>query len=193
MEKPILRPFSNMRVLSWTSDNLQAMFEVSSTSMNMQTNTPSAFGSMAEIYERSSAGAHRTIARKLMFLSPESTSSSQVLDNATGTGFVIEELQRHISCNMPDWDIKIVIAADAATPMIQYLNAKLARMRSTGALSNLDSVKTYTVRAEELSAAVVPNDTITHSYMSFGIFFCTGPRLAAFNIHRSTAPGELLL
>lgn len=162
--------------------------------MGSQKDIPVAFGKMAEIYEKSSAGSHRLIARKLMSLSPPFNHSSRVLDNATGTGFVVEELQRHISSTLPSSDIKIpVVATDAAPTMIQYLDAKIARMKAAGEMPNLDPLKTYAVRAEDLDATIIPDNTLTHSYMSFGVFFCTDPISAASNIYRSLAPGGTAL
>lgn len=156
--------------------------------------TVSAFASFANRYEKGTGGATREVARKLMSMSPPFTSNSKILDNATGTGIVIEEIQNHISFANPSNDIRIpVIAADAAQPMIDNLNAKLKHAQDTSAWPNLSPVATHTVPAENLDSAVVPHNSITHAYMNFGIFFCKDPNLAASHIYRSLTPGGTAL
>jgi len=151
--------------------------------------TVSAFASFANRYEKGTGGATREIARQLMSMSPTFTNNSKILDNATGTGIVIEEIQNHISSANPSNNIRIqVIAADAAQPMIDNLNAKLKHAQDNSAWPNLSPVTTHTVPAENLDSAVVPDDSITHAYMNFGIFFCKDPNLAASHIYRSLTP-----
>lgn len=91
---------------------------------------------------------------------------------------------------MSDSGIKIaVIAVEVASSMIQYLDDKIARLRATALLPNLNSIVTHMGRAEDLDASVIASNTITHAYMNFGIFACTDPTLAASNINRTLVPG----
>jgi len=145
----------------------------------------SAFANFADKYEKGTGGTTRYIARKLILSSPPFTDDSKVLDNATGTGIVIEEIQRSLSGT----SIRVpVIAADAAGSMIDCLNAKLDHAAGQNGWPNV-TVKTHTVPAEKLDQNVVPPGCITHAYMNFGLFFCSDPVLAASHIYRCLAPG----
>lgn len=150
------------------------------------------FANLADKYEHGTGGFTREVARKVMSMSPPFTNNSKVLDNATGTGIVVEEIQKHISATNPNSNSHIqipVIAADAAQPMIDHLNAKLKHVEANNAWPNLNLVTTHAVPAEQLDERVVPSGSITHAYMNFGIFFCSDPVQAASHMYRSLAPG----
>lgn len=151
----------------------------------MGSHAVSAFANFANKYEKGTGGTTRYIARKLILMSPPFTDDSKVLDNATGTGIVIEEIQRTLSGGRTQVP---VIAADAAQPMIDNLNAKVDHAAKTNTWPNV-SVKTHAVPAEKLGESVVSSNSITHAYMNFGLFFCSDPVLAASHIFRCLVPG----
>lgn len=146
------------------------------------------FSNLAEKYEKGISSTTRPVAARLIALSPPFTDQSRILDNACGPGVVTEEIQRFIASKGPQNGLKIpVIAADAAPPMIQAFNAKIAQAKDSW--PNIGSIKTYAIPAEGLDESVLPTDTITHAYMNFGLFFCTDPVKAASHIYRSLVPG----
>lgn len=142
------------------------------------------------MYEKSVGGATRDIAQKLISVSPPFTSSSKILDNATGTGIMLEEIQKHISSTDSSSTLKLpVVAADVAPAMIDCLNAKLKQVQSTNSWPNLGPVTTHAVPAEQLDESIVPDNSITHAYMNFGLFFCNDALQAASHIHRALSAG----
>jgi len=150
----------------------------------------SAFANYANKYEKGTGGATRHIAQRLMSMSPAFTNDSTVLDNACGTGIVTEEVNERISSTNSHANIKItVIAADAAAPMVDNLNSRIEHAEGTAAWPDIGSISTHVVPAESLDSTIVPSDSITHSYMNFGLFFCSDPIKAAEHIYRSLAPG----
>jgi len=152
----------------------------------------SAFGSFAEKYERGTGGATRHIARRLVSMSPPFSHGSIVLDNACGTGIVTEEIQRHVSSTYKgsDRDVSIkVIGADPAAPMVEVFQQKSKHAKANAAWPNVASLSLHTVAAEDLNEAIAPSNSVTHSYMNFGLFFCTNPAKAAEHVYRSLAPG----
>lgn len=150
-----------------------------------------AFGDFATKYEKGTGGTTRYIAQRLMERSPPFLDGSVILDNACGTGIVVEEVQNTI-LSSPDTakdNIKIqVYAADAATQMVDILRAKANHAESHGTWPNISSVRIEAVPAENLDESIVPSNSITHSYMNFGLFFCFDPIKAAQHIYRSLAP-----
>ncbi|KAJ9660909.1 hypothetical protein H2198_002254 [Neophaeococcomyces mojaviensis] len=149
-----------------------------------------AFANYANKYEKGTGGATRYIAQRLMSMSPAFTNDSTVLDNACGTGIVTEEIHKRISFTSSPANTKItVVAADAAAPMIDNLNSKIKHVEGTAAWLNIGSISTHVVPAESLDSTIVPSDSITHSYMNFGLFFCSDAIKAAEHIYRSLAPG----
>ncbi|KAJ9655648.1 hypothetical protein H2198_005546 [Neophaeococcomyces mojaviensis] len=151
-----------------------------------------AFASFAEKYEKGTGGATRYVAQRLVSMSPPFSDGSVVLDNACGTGIVTEEIQRHLQSTTQGTDGNInvqVYGADAAPPMVEIFQAKVKHAKENGTWPNLKIVSLRTVPAEELDETIVPSNSITHSYMNFGLFFCTDPVKAAGHIYRSLAPG----
>jgi len=77
----------------------------------------SAFASFTDRYQKSTEGATHDVVHKLMLMSPPFTDNPRILDHATGTGIVIEEIQTHNSSTSSGNDITIpVITDDAAQP-----------------------------------------------------------------------------
>ena len=155
-----------------------------STGQNL---SPDAWSSFASRYEKGTGGTTRHIARHLANLCPPFTPNSVVLDNACGTGIMTEEVQR-ILTNQHDAKVK-VYAADAAKAMTQMFKVKQAKAKESGSWPNIAEVSIHHIPAEGLHESVVPTESITHSYMNFGLFFCTDPVKAAGHIYRSLAPG----
>lgn len=160
-----------------------------SASKRQENSNVTAFSSAAESYDKATGGATRHIARQLATISPPLDSNSVILDNACGTGIVIEELQKHLSSISSSVKPQ-VIAADASAAMIDALQGKLKRAKADDAWPNLqDNVVAHSVPAEELVKDVVASNSITHSYTNFGLFFCKDPTKAAKHIYRTLAPG----
>lgn len=148
-----------------------------------------AFSSTANKYDKATGGATRHIAKVLASISPPFSDDSRILDNACGTGIVLEELQRHllaISSSVKP----TVIATDASPAMIEALQGKLKQAKADKSWPNLqENIVAFSIPAEDLNEDVVTSSSITHSYTNFGLFFCRDPAKAAKHIYRTLAPG----
>lgn len=152
----------------------------------------SAFSDFAKKYERGTGGTTRYIAQRLIDMSPPFLNGSVVLDNACGTGLVTEVIQQHILSVSDEAQRSAKIrlyAADAAPPMIDVFRAKQKDAEASGMWPNIGPVSVQLTPAENLDEEVVPSNSITHSYMNFGLFFCSDPIKAAQHVYRSLAPG----
>lgn len=148
------------------------------------------FNKQAEIYEGVQGVATGRIAKHLMTLSPPFTKDSFVLDNATGTGIVIEEIQKHISASTPSASSSFkvpILATDASEAMISFLNTKISL--HSNEWPQLGPIDTKIVPAEKLTSEIVKDNSITHSYTNLGVLFFSDALASLKHIYRSLAPG----
>lgn len=160
------------------------------TSNNDERDVRDHFNKQAEIYEGVQGVATGRIAKHLMTLSPPFTKESFVLDNATGTGIVIEEIQKHISASAPSASSSFkvpVLATDASEAMINFLNTKISLRASEW--PQLGPIETKVVPAEKLTSKIVADNSVTHSYTNLGVLFFSDAVAAMKHIYRSLAPG----
>ncbi|MCJ1446551.1 MAG: hypothetical protein MMC23_007056 [Stictis urceolatum] len=133
------------------------------------------FHQIANNYERMTGGATRTIASELVKLSPPITGDSTILDNACGSGIMIEELYKA----MPKGTHPTIKAADAAPSMIDLLKYKIKQ-------EGWSNVEAVTSPGESLT---YPDDSFTHSFTNHGLFFFKDADQGAAEIYRTLKPG----
>jgi len=141
------------------------------------------FNSTAAQYERSTGGCTRELARDLLDLpdleniySPDSL----VLDNACGTGIVVEEIIKR--CTNDKIPIPTITAVDAAENMVGQARAKFQSSppETAGKLSF------QTMPGEKLD---FPDDSFTHNVTNLGILFFTDGDAGAREIYRTLKSG----
>ncbi|KAL2784830.1 S-adenosyl-L-methionine-dependent methyltransferase [Aspergillus keveii] len=136
----------------------------------------------AAIYDRHNKDTTTTIARFMLALAPQPDNDSVILDNACGTGALTFSLlgtfqTTHQSGRGPP----SVHAVDIAPAMVDAVIRKSETLNVPEGV-----VQTAAMDAQNLSFA---DDTFTHSYMNFGIFFLPDATRAAAEIHRTLKPG----
>jgi ubiquinone/menaquinone biosynthesis C-methylase UbiE len=136
------------------------------------------FNTAAKDYEKKTGGATQVVAKHLVALAAPYDSSSAVLDNAAGTGIIVEELFAHLDPTHRD-HIRVT-AVDAAQGMIDMADAKIK-------LNNWKNVTTGVMPGENLGA--LSDETFTHSFTNFGIFFFPDTQKGAAEIFRTLKPG----
>jgi ubiquinone/menaquinone biosynthesis C-methylase UbiE len=131
------------------------------------------FDKVAATYEDSrSSSPMMKIARDLISFASPISSTSIVLDNASGPGIITGEiLNRSASAD----GAPIIYAADISPAMIDILRKK-----------NWPSVKSSVMDAQALS---YPDNTFTHSFTNMGIFLFPEPEKGAAEIYRTLQPG----
>jgi ubiquinone/menaquinone biosynthesis C-methylase UbiE len=132
------------------------------------------FDKVAATYEDSrTSSPMNKIARDLISFAPPISSTSIVLDNASGPGIITGEIlnQAASSAGGPP----IIYAADISPAMIDILRKK-----------NWPSVKSDVMDAQALS---YPDNTFTHSFTNMGIFLFPEPEKGAAEIYRTLRPG----
>jgi ubiquinone/menaquinone biosynthesis C-methylase UbiE len=113
------------------------------------------------------------IARDLISLGPPISSTSIVLDNASGPGIITGEILNQTASSAGG--SPIIYAVDISPAMIEMLRKK-----------NWPSVKSDVMDAQALS---YPDNTFTHSFMNMGIFLLPEPEKGAEEIYRTLKPG----
>ena len=152
---------------------------------NIEKKTHTDFNAVARFYETAVGQVTRQIADSLVKLSPPFSGESKILDNATGTAIVVEEIQARIAAECPDIKV-LTIATDYAEAMINICREKAAQQPTP--FPNLD-LSFKVVAAEDIDDTIIPDNSITHSYMNFALFHCGDSAKAAKHIYRSLAPG----
>ena len=136
------------------------------------------FDKVAATYEDSRISSPMNkIARDLISFGPLISSTSIVLDNASGPGIITGEILNQIASAA---DVTPTIyAADISPAMIEMLRKK-----------NWPGVKSDVMDAQALS---YPDNTFTHSFMNMGIFLLPDPEKGAAEIYRTLKPGGVAL
>ena len=114
---------------------------------------------------------------------PGSTKSGplEVLDNACGGGIVTAELIKLASNHRSEMNIGKVLASDIDDKMISYVEQ---RIRASN-WSNVEATK-----GDQQSAPFADN-TFTHVFNNFGIFFCAHDAAAISETLRTLKPGGI--
>lgn len=132
------------------------------------------FNKVASTYETSSPMS-KTV-RDLISLMPPISSTSIVLDNASGPGIVTQKIiQQSISASTAP----TIFAADISPAMIELLKQK-----------NFPTVKADVMDAQELS---YHDNTFTHVFMNMAIFLLPEPEKGAREIYRTLKPGGVAI
>lgn len=142
---------------------------------NLHTSAPSFgaehFDKVAATYKPTSAMLK--IACELISLAPSISSTSIVLDNASGPGIVTGEIMRQsASAGAPP---PTIYAADISPAMVELV-----------VQNNWSSVRGDVMDAQELS---YPDNTFTHVFMNMGIFLLPEPEKGAKEMYRALKPG----
>lgn len=137
------------------------------------------FNTWSETYERNVGGSTRRVARFMLSCSPTPDAGSIILDNACGSGqLAFEALELFPSSGSPRPKIH---AVDIAPKMVELLKQKAGKAELPGSV-----LETGVMDAQDIS---FPDNTFTHSYMNFGIFFLPDGARGAAEIHRTLRPG----
>jgi ubiquinone/menaquinone biosynthesis C-methylase UbiE len=137
------------------------------------------FAANAKVYEVNTGGTSRRVAKHIVPLIGPYDSSATVLDNATGPGIVVEELFAYLT-DPSQRDSVHVTAVDAAPPMIEIVKAK-------SELNGWKNVTAAAMSGEDLSA--LRDESFSHSFTNFGIFFFKDTRKGASEIYRTMKSG----
>lgn len=131
------------------------------------------FDRAAATYERQVGILTRTISDHLISISqPPLSSSSVVLDNATGPGITSAQILGTIPES--DWP-KEIHATDLSPAMIEQVKAK-----------GLARVQAQVMDCRDLT---FPDNKFSHIYMAFVIFALDNPEKAARELYRTLQPG----
>ena len=124
----------------------------------------------------------REIARSIITLGPTPLSkSSIVLDNACGPGTICGE----IFAAMPNGSQpEKIYATDLAPEMIEMLDLKRQHGVHAAQFQNVDA---RVMDSGDMRA--FGEDTFTHVFMNFSLFFITGAEVAAAEIYHTLVPG----
>jgi len=147
-------------------------------------NTQEHFNNVAANYERSTGGATRTVAKHVASLISPIASHSKILDNASGTGIVIEEILHSIK----DKDVRDSVAftaVDASPAMIDIIKAKGQSGGSWKIREN--QLHAQPLAAENLDS--LSSDAFDFSFTVFGFQFFKDARRAADHVYRTLKPG----
>ncbi|KAF2762639.1 S-adenosyl-L-methionine-dependent methyltransferase [Pseudovirgaria hyperparasitica] len=138
------------------------------------------FDRTADGYDENTGGCTVDVARHIISISPPITSTSTILDNASGTGAISQAILRPFK--LSQLSPPHVTLADGAAGMIRVAKAELARLALP--VQNTDFV---VAPAEDLSS--LQDDVFSHSFTNMGLpLFVDGER-ASREIHRTVKPG----
>ncbi|KAL3482715.1 S-adenosyl-L-methionine-dependent methyltransferase [Aspergillus germanicus] len=140
------------------------------------------YDNAAAIYDRHNKDTTTTIARFMLSLAPRPDAHSGILDNACGTGALTFSLLG--TFQTPEKSGRRsprVYAVDIAPAMVE---AVIHKSRAWAVPEG--TIQTAVMDAQNLSFA---DDTFTHSYMNFGIFFLPDAIRGAAEIYRTIKPG----
>jgi ubiquinone/menaquinone biosynthesis C-methylase UbiE len=131
------------------------------------------FDKVASTYEdERSSSSMAKLASDLISFAPPITSSSIILDNASGPGIITGEILKQSAALDP---APKLYAADISPAMIEVLRKK-----------NWEGVQSDVMDAQALS---YPDGTFTHCFMNMGIFLLPEPEKGAAEIYRTLKPG----
>ncbi|RVX67147.1 hypothetical protein B0A52_08581 [Exophiala mesophila] len=140
------------------------------------------FANIASVYEKGTGGATRQIATHLVQLASPISGDAKILDNACGTGVVIDELL----ATVPDPQVRNSLkftATDAASPMIDLVKGKVEEQWHIPA----DNITALALAAENLDE--VASDNFDYSFTNFGFLFFKDADKAAKHVYRTLKPG----
>jgi ubiquinone/menaquinone biosynthesis C-methylase UbiE len=139
------------------------------------------YDNAAAIYDRHNKDTTATIARFMLSLAPSPGTSSVVLDNACGTGaLTMSLLEAFRTTHQSARGSPKVHAVDIAPAMVEAVVRKSQSLNVTEII-----MQTAVMDAQNLSFA---DDTFTHSYMNFGLFFLPDATRGAAEIYRTLKP-----
>ncbi|KIW82040.1 hypothetical protein Z517_05067 [Fonsecaea pedrosoi CBS 271.37] len=140
------------------------------------------FAKVASVYEKGTGGATRRVATHLVQLASPIKADAKILDNACGTGVVIDELLAGVSDAAVRNSLMFTVT-DAAAPMVECLLSKIGTQWDIPA----DHVTALTLAAEDLDG--IASDSFDYSFTNFGFLFFKDAEKAAKHIYRTLKPG----
>lgn len=140
------------------------------------------FQNVAASYEKNAGGSTRAVAKHLVSLASPITTNSKILDNACGTGIVIDELLASITDEAVKQSL-IITAVDASPAMIDILKGKAENVWNIPS----DHLSAKALTAEDLNT--IPAETYDYSFTNFGFVFFKDPSKAAGHVYRTLKPG----
>lgn len=140
------------------------------------------FQNLAAKYERAAGGSTHVIAKHLASLASPIAANAKILDNASGTGIVIDRLLSSIPEATVRETLRIT-AVDVSSAMLDVLNAKV---ENTWKIP-VEHVHTEALAAENLEP--LPANEFDLSFANFGFHLFKDPHRAATHVYRTLAPG----
>ena len=163
---------------------------MSATQSTAPPNAKQTFEDIAAQYEKTVGIITRPVAAYLAALAQNhglgSSGDANILDNACGTGIVLDEiLTRYDSGFMKELRLT---AIDAAPMMITIAKEKMRRdWMKQGQGVQEDRFRAVPLAAEEMD--ILRSDYFTHSFTNFGFQFFKDPQKAAGDVYRTLKPG----
>jgi ubiquinone/menaquinone biosynthesis C-methylase UbiE len=146
-----------------------------------QSQTGAHFDKIAAEYESSTGNTTRVVAAHVAELLSPIAANSSILDNASGTGIMVERL---LAAN-PDPQITStldVTCVDASPAMINLLKSKAESWPISSSQLHASAIS-----AEDLKT--LGSESFDYSFTIFGIMFFPQPQPAAAELYRTLKPG----
>jgi ubiquinone/menaquinone biosynthesis C-methylase UbiE len=149
--------------------------------MAAQSTAQEGFNTISASYERSTGGATRIIAKQITSLASPLAPNTHILDNACGTGIVVEELLS----NAKNKDVVGSLHITAVDPAPNMINVVKLQISSWGLRE--DQVDARVLAAEQLDD--LPSEAYDVSFTNFGFMFFQNPQKAAGDVFRTLKRG----
>ncbi|KAK2962235.1 putative Ubiquinone/menaquinone biosynthesis C-methyltransferase UbiE [Blattamonas nauphoetae] len=134
---------------------------------------------MAPIYDTSNKELMKPVVKHILQTVSPFTSESVVHDNACGTAVVTESIFEHLTqlkSPIPSFPIH---CTDLSPAMLEKTSEKIAH----------HAWKNVTTQVMDAGRLSFPDNTFTHSFTNFGIFFLPDPPAGTREIFRTLKPG----
>ncbi|KAL4916749.1 S-adenosyl-L-methionine-dependent methyltransferase [Aspergillus aurantiobrunneus] len=138
-----------------------------------------AFDKASDVYERLTGGCTREVAQFLLTLEPRVCASSNILDNACGTGIMTSEILRQFPQAKPR-----ISAADLAPSMVSKFRAKAS---SEGWLE--EGQNSLAISVTDAQDVTYPDETFTYSCTNLDFPFFPDADKAATQVYRTLKGG----
>jgi ubiquinone/menaquinone biosynthesis C-methylase UbiE len=109
----------------------------------------------------------------------------EVLDNATGAGVLVDRIL-DLTTTHPGFQVKRIVAGDIDDNMLAFATSKQQEATSSSAWRDVSITK--------IDQQAIPYDdnSFTHVFANFGIFFCQDESKALSEAHRVLKPGGVV-
>ncbi|KAK5122398.1 hypothetical protein LTR85_003982 [Meristemomyces frigidus] len=113
------------------------------------------------------------------------TEGIRLLDNACGGGILMSELLKSASMHSDTMKLDRLVAGDIDEKMLGYVQSKQTDVSS----AMQESWQKVEVMKIDQQSIPLPDDSFTHLFSNFGIFFCQDDEMALKEAYRVLQPG----